>query len=109
MIFDVNKRNIWTTAENTANYIVENIDKSYFDTYLDKKMGPIDFDGAFRRPSKALRSVDKRTYSNELDVFKDRIYYDALNELNEMEKYEILTLYGFEIRSFDDELCDNEE
>lgn len=92
------------TAEEAADYIVENMDDDVYDEMLDECYGDIEICGYSYSASLALYRVDETAYRCGRNDYFDGLRPDILDELDNMDSDDTTTIYGLEVEFSSDEI-----
>lgn len=90
------------TAEEAADYIIENMDDDVYDEMLDDCYEDIDICGYSYSPSVALSRVDEVAYNCGRNDYYDSLRPDIVDELEGMDFGDTTTIYDFEIEYTED-------
>lgn len=87
----------YETAEDAAQHIVENIDESLYDDWLDEIDGPFAIGGSTFYPSEILSKCDPIAYRCGYSDFTNYIYDEVLYDLERMNDDDCITEYEQEV------------
>ena len=93
----VDGENEFETAEEAADYIIENMDNSNYDEMLDECYEDVDICGYSYPASLALSRVDEVAYRCGRNDYYDSLRPDMVDELEGMDDGESTDIYGYEI------------
>lgn len=93
----INQHVIIKDADNVAQYIIDNMDDSFYDDMLNDCYGTINICGIEYDASIALYRTDEVAYNCGKNDYYDSLYSDILDELENMEEDDFTDIYGFDI------------
>ena len=105
----IDGENEFNTAEEAADYIIENMDDSNYDEMLDECYEDVDICGYSYPASLALQRVDEIAYRCGRNDYYDSLRPDIVDELEGMDDGESTTIYGYDIELSGDEEDGEEE
>ena len=85
------------TAEEAADYIIEDMDSDAYDEMLDEAYGDIEICGYSYSASMALACVDEVAYNCGHNDYYDSLRPDMVDELEGMDDGESIDIYGYGI------------
>lgn len=91
------------TAEEVAQYIIDNMTEEYYDDMLDECYPAIEICGYEYAPSIALFRVDEVAYRCGMVDYYDSLYSDILRDIERMTDGDNEDFYGFSVD------CEEEE
>jgi hypothetical protein len=91
------------TAEETADYIIDNMDDDAFDEMLDETYGDIEICGYSYSASLALSRVDEIAYNCGRNDYYDSLRPDIIDELEDIDEGETSDVYGYEVEHVGEE------
>lgn len=94
------------TVEETAQYIIDNLDGDDYDEMLDEVYGEVDICGYSYSASYALRNLDPTAYRCGMNDYYDSLYSDVVDILEGIWDGDTDEIYGFEVEYTE---CEEEE
>lgn len=89
--------NAFDTAEEAADYIIEDMDDDAYDEMLDECYENIDICGYSYSPSVALSRVDEVAYNCGRNDYYDSLRPDIVDELERIDDGESTDIYGYNV------------
>jgi len=103
MKYIIDDKRIFTSVTKVAQYIVEGLDETYFDEWLDNNYGIVDVCGYSFDASEALRILDETAYKREFADYQENISREIEDEVHGLSDEESIELYGYTIVAQEDE------
>ena len=99
----------YSSAEEVAYAITENMDETAYDEMLDECYEEIDICGLKYAPSIALYRTDEIAYRCGMNDYYDSLAQDIAYEIDRMDNGDEEEFYGETVTAIDDEVNEDEE
>jgi type I restriction-modification system DNA methylase subunit len=108
MIYIVDEEKKFTSADDAAEYITENMNYDAFDEMLNETSEEVNVRGYTFSPSDVLKELDETAYSCEKNDYYDSLSRNISYEIDRIDDRCSKSFYGFDVGAVDDEWYESE-